>query len=97
QPLAAHPREKERVAVRQRGGERLLDLAEQAAILEAHVEHRRLDDDAGIEAVLLNKARMTDAPRPVGLLRQPLETIVRAQGIAAVADEADHAIERRGI
>ena len=43
-----------------------LDAAEIAAVLEADVEHRRLDDDARVEPMLRNEAGVGDPPRAVG-------------------------------
>ena len=81
--------EEEGVAGRQGRGEILLDRAELAAVAEADVEQRRVDDDAGVHPVLLDEARVARrASVPSGVAGQPLELVIGAQRIAAVLDEA---------
>ncbi len=80
----------------ERGGERLLDFAERAAVAEAHGQHRGLHDDAGVEAELCCEARMADAPEAVHALGQPLVAIIGLERVAAGRDEAEHAVERLG-
>jgi hypothetical protein len=86
-------REEEGVAGRERRAERFLDLAEPAAVLEAHLEHRRLDDDAGVQSVLRDEARMADPPQPVAAVGQPLEPVIGAQRVSPVGDEGEDALE----
>src|SRR5690606_38509856 len=72
--------EYERVAGLQLGDEHLVDLAEHApagqsrgvsrrrnasATHEPHLQHRRIDNGAGVHAVLLGDARMGEAEPPV--------------------------------
>src|SRR3546814_18551440 len=64
---------------------------ELAAVPEAHIEHRRLDDDPRVHPVLLDDARMADAPDAIPVLRQPLEQVIGLDRLAAVADEAENA------
>src|SRR3546814_14682234 len=57
------------------------------------MELRGLDDDPRVHPVLLDEARMADAPDAIPVLRQPLEAVIGLERIAAVADEAEHARE----
>jgi hypothetical protein len=66
-----------------------------AAKLSSDVVERHVDDDAGVHPVLLDEARMRDPPGAIARARQPLELVVRPQGIAAILDEAQHLPEQR--
>ena len=72
-------------------GEIVLDRAELAAVPEADVEQRRVDDDPGVHPVLLDEARMRDPPacRPASRVSR-LKLVIGAQRIAAALDEAEH-------
>src|SRR3546814_9403278 len=84
--LEAQTGKGEGVARGQRAREIFLDLAEPPAVFEAHVGHRRLDDDPRVQPVLRGEPRMRDPPlaRPVG--SEAAEAVVAFERIAAVAD-----------
>ena len=58
-----------------------------AAPDEAHLDHRRGDDGAGVHAVGLHEARMRDAQPAVGRGPQLGEALVALQRVAAVGNE----------
>jgi hypothetical protein len=95
--LEAQSGEEEAVARRQDRGEAFLDRAEPAAVLEADGHQRLLDDDAGIQAVLLGDARLGDAPHAAGLGHQPAEAVVGFERIAASGDEIEDFLEGFGL
>ena len=73
--LEAEAGEEEVVAGRQGRGEAFLDPAELAAVPEAHVHHRLLDDDAGVHAVLERRRAgrvIRQRPGPSGTSRRNL-------------------------
>ena len=103
--------EDEGVAGPQLLDEILLELAEHAAAHErarrarllpghatphqADLDHGRLDDGAGIHAVLLGEAGMGEAQPAVDGGAQPRVALVGAQRVAAGGDEIDDAVELR--
>src|SRR5690606_26550735 len=90
--------EHERIADLQLGDEHLVDLAEHApageprsmpwrrstfATDEPHLQHRRIDDCAGIHAVLLGDTRVCNPQASVSCGAEACEAFIRAQRIAA--------------
>src|SRR6185437_13966749 len=93
--------EDEGVAVHQLLDEIFLELAEHApagagrlaARLQADLHHRLLDDDAGVQAVLLREAGMGEPPQAFGRLAQARITVIALERIAAGGDEFDRIVE----
>ena len=85
--LQRHAGKKETVAGAELRGKAFLHSAKLAAIGEAYGECGLIDDDACVQAVLLNEAGMGYAPGPVLFSGQPLEPVIGAQGVPPAFDE----------
>src|SRR5690606_27585694 len=96
--------EDESVARRELFDEPFLDLAqhapapERAALAdtlaaEPYLNHRRLDDGADIEPVLLRHLRIRNAPQTFGRLSQLGVALICLERITAGRDEFDHLVE----
>src|SRR3546814_17281561 len=86
--LEAQTGKGEGVARGQRAREIFLDLAEPPAVFEAHVGHRRLDDDPRVQPVLRGEPRMRDPPLARHVGSEAAEAGVAFESLAAVAHEA---------
>ena len=89
--------EQEGVAWAQHVGEALLDLAQrEAATLgsaQPHLQHRRLDDGAGVHPRLPRHPLAADLDPALGVAEQLGVALVGGQRVAAVLDEAEHVVE----
>ncbi len=64
------------------------------AVLEADVIERSVDDDAGVHPVLLDEARVGDAPAAIVIAGQAVEAVIGLERIAAILDEREDGAEQ---
>ena len=85
--------ENEGLAGYQAVDEVFLDLAQNPAALELHLDGRRLDDGADIHAVAPQVRQRGDPVAALLVAGEAAVALVAAQGIAAVRDEGEHVVE----
>ena len=85
--------EDEGVARHQALDEGLLDLAQDGAAPQLHLDQRQLDDGADIHAELPRHQGRGQHPAAVGQLLQPVPALVGRQRVAAGGDEVEGVVE----
>src|SRR3546814_4421509 len=85
------------VAGRQRARDIFLDPPEPPSVPEAHLGHRRLDDDPGVEPVLRREPRVRNTPATLPVGGKAAKTIIAFERIAAVAHETEQAGKDSGV
>ena len=84
--LEAQSGEENMIADRERRSKPFLDLAEHSAVLEAHIHHRIVDDDSGVEAVLDRDCGGGDSPAAGAVGGQAAVFVIGFERVAAGGD-----------